>query len=102
MSTTGYFTKKTMAPVLPDTLTEDPRIRTMREEQSPRSYHRRRTVLVNRSRLDSAMTVSAPAYSIPMLLAELVELGRESWRITEQERAIRAQIEALRELEENQ
>jgi hypothetical protein len=100
MSTTGYFTKKTMAPVLPDTLTEDPR--TMREEQSPRSYHRRRTVLVNRSRLDSAMTVSAPAYSIPMLLAELVELGRESWRITEQERAIRAQIEALRELEENQ
>lgn len=59
-------------------------------------------MLVNRSRLDSAMTVSAPAYSIPMLLAELVELGRESWRITEQERAIRAQIEALRELEENQ
>jgi len=100
MSTTGYFTKKTMAPVLPDTLTEDPR--TMREEQSPRSYHRRRTVLVNRSRLDSAMTVSAPAHSIPMLLADLVELGRESWRITERERAIRAQIEALRELEENQ
>ena len=32
----------------------------------------------------------------------LVELGRESWRITERERAIRAQIEALRELEENQ
>jgi hypothetical protein len=48
------------------------------------------------------MTVSAPAYSIPMLLAELVELGRESWRITELERAIRVQIEALRELEENQ
>jgi hypothetical protein len=48
------------------------------------------------------MTVSAPAHSIPMLLADLVELGRESWRITEQERAIRAQIEALRELEENQ
>src|SRR5947209_20307174 len=98
MSTTGYFTKKTMAPVLPDTLTEDPR--TMREEQSPRSYHRRRTVLVNRSRLDSAMTVSAPAHSIPMLLADLVELGRESWRITERERAIRAQIEALREIDE--
>ena len=59
-------------------------------------------MLVNRSRLDSAMTVSAPAHSIPMLLADLVELGRESWRITERERAIRAQIEALRELEENQ
>jgi hypothetical protein len=46
------------------------------------------------------MTVSAPVRSVPTLLAELVELGREAWRISERERAIRAEIEALREIEE--
>jgi hypothetical protein len=35
------------------------------------------------------------------LLAELVELGREAWRIRQRERAVRAEIEALREIEEN-
>jgi hypothetical protein len=35
-----------------------------------------------------------------MLLAELVELGREAWRINQRERAIRVQINALREIEE--
>ena len=35
-----------------------------------------------------------------MLLAELVELGRQAWRITEPERPVRAQIEALREAQE--
>jgi hypothetical protein len=35
------------------------------------------------------------------LLDELVELGREAWRIHQRERAIRAEIEALREIEEN-
>jgi hypothetical protein len=35
-----------------------------------------------------------------MLRAELLELGREAWRISERERAIRAEIEALREIEE--
>jgi hypothetical protein len=54
---------------------------------------------VNRSRLDSTLTVCAPVRSVPTLLAELVELGREAWRISERERAIRAQIEAMREVE---
>jgi hypothetical protein len=35
------------------------------------------------------------------LLDELVELGREAWRIQRRERAVRAEIEALREIEEN-
>jgi hypothetical protein len=42
-----------------------------------------------------------PTRSVPTLLAELVELGREAWRITERERAVRAEIEALRESEES-
>lgn len=57
---------------------------------------------VNCARLDPAITVPAPARSVPMLLAELVELGREAWRISERERAVRAEIEALRETEEIQ
>jgi hypothetical protein len=57
-------------------------------------------VSVTHSQLDPAMTVSAPVRSVPTLLAELVELGREAWRISERERAIRAEIEALREIEE--
>jgi hypothetical protein len=40
------------------------------------------------------------ARTLPVLLTELVELGREAWRITERERAVRAQIEALREAQE--
>jgi hypothetical protein len=48
------------------------------------------------------MTAAAPAVSLPALLAELVELGREAWRITERERAVRAQIEALRDAEEDE
>ena len=55
---------------------------------------------VNRSRVEPVSP--APARSLPTLLAELVELGREAWRISERERAIRAEIEALREIEENQ
>ena len=54
------------------------------------------------SRLDLVMTVPASAMSVPMLLAELVELGRKAWRISERERAVRAQINALQEIEENQ
>ncbi|MGH3719731.1 MAG: hypothetical protein ACRDRI_13025 [Pseudonocardiaceae bacterium] len=48
------------------------------------------------------MTSSAPVRSVPPLLAELVALGREAWRISERERAVRAEIEALREIEETQ
>ncbi|MGH3687360.1 MAG: hypothetical protein ACRDRU_02715 [Pseudonocardiaceae bacterium] len=47
------------------------------------------------------MTAPAPVPSLPTLLAKLVELGREAWRISERERAVRAEIEALRELEES-
>jgi hypothetical protein len=35
------------------------------------------------------------------LLAELVELGRQAWLISVQEKAVRAQINALHEKEEN-
>ena len=48
------------------------------------------------------MSGPASAPSLPMLLAELVELGREAWRISERERAIRAEIEGLKETEEIQ
>jgi hypothetical protein len=54
----------------------------------------------DRSRRGSAMTASAPMPSLSMLLAELVELGREAWRISERERAVRAEIEVLYETEE--
>ncbi|MGH3852841.1 MAG: hypothetical protein ACRDR6_04955 [Pseudonocardiaceae bacterium] len=57
---------------------------------------------MNCSRLDPAITVPAPAQSVPVLLAELVELGRAAWRITERERSVRAEIEALRETEDIQ
>jgi hypothetical protein len=57
---------------------------------------------MNRSRLDLAMSAPAHASSLPTLLAELVELGREAWRISERERAVRAEIGALREIEENE
>ena len=57
---------------------------------------------MNRSRLNPAMTDPAPTPSLPMLLAELVELGREAWRIRERERAVRIKIQALQEIEESQ
>ncbi len=38
------------------------------------------------------MTIPASAMSLPMLLAELVELGREAWRASERERAVRARL----------
>ena len=46
-------------------------------------------MLTNRSRLDSAMSCPVATRTLPMLLAELVELGREAWRISERERAVR-------------
>ena len=47
------------------------------------------------------MTVHVPTHTLSMLLAELVELGREAWQISERERAVRAEIEVLYEVEEN-
>lgn len=58
-------------------------------------------MLTNCPRLGSAITAHAPTRTLPMLLAELVELGREAWRINEQERAVRAEIEVLYEIAEN-
>jgi hypothetical protein len=58
-------------------------------------------VPVNGSRPKSATSAPAEVRSLPVLLAELVELGREAWRISERERLVRAEIEALRQIEEN-
>ncbi|MGH3827207.1 MAG: hypothetical protein ACRDQX_08535 [Pseudonocardiaceae bacterium] len=56
----------------------------------------------NCSQLDPEIAVPAPAQSVPALLAELVALGRAAWKIRERERAVRAEIEALRETEDIQ
>ncbi|MGH3897038.1 MAG: hypothetical protein ACRDTA_02055 [Pseudonocardiaceae bacterium] len=42
------------------------------------------------------------ARSLSILRTELVELGREAWRISERERAVRAEIETLQKIGENQ
>ena len=42
-----------------------------------------------------------PSPTMQTLLAELVELGRQAWLISVQEKAVRAQINALHEKEEN-
>jgi hypothetical protein len=52
-------------------------------------------------RTDLAITALTPARTLDMLLAELVELGRNAWRISERERAVRAEINALYEADEN-
>lgn len=72
-----------------------------RNGSRPSRRHPRRAGSVNGARRDSATGASAAARSLPMLLAELVELGREAWRVSERERAVRAEIEALRQNEEN-
>lgn len=55
----------------------------------------------NRSRLYPAMAgLRRPVTAY--VAADLVELGREAGRISERERAERAEIEALREIKENQ
>jgi hypothetical protein len=58
-------------------------------------------MFTDHSRLDSAIAASTPTRTLPVLLAELVELGREAWRLSERERAVRAEIEALYAAEEN-
>ncbi len=57
---------------------------------------------MNHPRLDPTTIAPVLARSLSRLRAELVELGREAWRITERERAVRAEIEALQKIEENQ
>lgn len=49
----------------------------------------------------SPRVAAVSASLLSMLRTELVELGREAWRISERERAVRAEITALQELREN-
>jgi hypothetical protein len=74
--------------------------RTHRNGSCPGRRSQQRAVPVAGSPLHSAMSAPAPAPSLPTLLAALVELGREAWRVSELERAVRAEIQALREIEE--
>jgi hypothetical protein len=72
-----------------------------RKPSCPSRPRQQRDVSLTGSRQNSAVSVPAAARSLPVLFAELVELGREAWRIHQRERAVRAEIEALREIEEN-
>lgn len=53
------------------------------------------------TRMASPRVATVSASLLSMLRTELVELGREAWRISERERAVRAEITALQELGEN-
>lgn len=57
---------------------------------------------MNHSLLDPTTIAPVLARSLSILRAELVELGREAWRISERERTVRAEIEALQKIVENQ
>src|SRR5947208_14171997 len=72
-----------------------------RKPRCPSHQRQQRDVPVTGSRQKSATSAPAVARSLPELLAELVELGREAWRIDQRERAVRAEIKTLREIEEN-
>jgi hypothetical protein len=81
------------------------------DRRDRRGYHRKGgcpshrphacAVPVIGSRPKPATGAPAEARSLPVLLAELAELGREAWRISERERLVRAEIGALRQAEEN-
>jgi hypothetical protein len=58
-------------------------------------------VSINRLQLESATNAPTQLSRVPSLLAELEELGREAWRISERERTVLAEIRVLREIEEN-
>jgi hypothetical protein len=72
-----------------------------REHRCPSHRRQQRDVPLTGSRPTLATRAPAEARSLTELLAELVELGREAWRIDQRERAVRAEIKALREIEEN-
>lgn len=73
-----------------------------RKPHCPSHRRQQREVPLTGSRQNLATSAHAEARSLPELLAELVELGREAWRIDQRERAVRAEIKALREIEESQ
>jgi hypothetical protein len=72
-----------------------------RKPRCPSHRRQQRNVPMTGSRQNLATSAPAEARSLPDLLNELVELGREAWRIDQRERAVRAEIKALREIEEN-
>jgi|SRR4051812_12149123 hypothetical protein len=72
-----------------------------RKPRCPSHRRQQRDVPLKGSPQNLATDAADGARSLPVLLAELVELGREAWRIRQRERAVRAEIEALREIEEN-
>lgn len=57
---------------------------------------------MHHSRLNPTTIAPVLARSLSILRTELVELGREAWRISERERAVRAEIETLQKIGENQ
>lgn len=68
------------------------------QQSSPTTRH---VAKAEPSRIEQDRSIPPAASPREALLAELVELGREAWRISERERAIRAKINILREIEEN-
>ena len=79
--------------------------RDRREQHRPPRCPSRRgqleAVPLTGSRQNPARSAAAEVRSLPELLDELVELGREAWRIHQRERAVRAEIDALQEIEDN-
>jgi hypothetical protein len=67
----------------------------------PGHQRQQRDVLPAGLRHNLSASAPAGARSLAELLDELVELGREAWRISQRERAARAEIEALRAIEED-
>jgi hypothetical protein len=72
-----------------------------RKPRCPGHRNQQSTVPLTRSRQNATPSTPAGTRSLPELLDELVELGREAWRLRQRERAVRAEIEALRAIEEN-
>jgi hypothetical protein len=91
----------TASPAVSSVSDRQDRCEQRRKSRGPRQRRLQRDVPLTGSRHDLAPSAPVAGRSLPELLDELVELGREVWRIRLRERAVRAEIEALREIEEN-